>query len=92
MCLGSIIIHFSHQDLLGTLLLFFCNVEQSTYIKNSPDPILLHLEVGAIFFKYRDVIKVATYFHGHDDYKQHSTDICGKYKQNKFELDFVEFW
>jgi len=73
------------------LLLSFCNVKQSTYIENSADPILPHLEVGAIFFKYRNVVKVATYFHGHDDYKQHNTDICGKCEQNRFELDFVEF-
>ena len=39
------------------------------YIENSADLILSCLEVGAIFFEYRDVIKMATCFHGHDDYK-----------------------
>ena len=48
------------------------------YIENSADPILPFLEVDAIFFEYRDVIKAATYFHGHDDYKWRSTDVCGK--------------
>ena len=60
------------------LLLSFCNIEQSTYIKNSTDLILPCLEVGVIFFEYRDVIKAATCFHGHDDYKWHSADVCGK--------------
>ena len=80
MCLGSIVTCSSYQDLWGMLLLSFCNVEQSTYIENSADPILPRLEVGAIFFEYRDVVKVATCFHGHDDYKQCSTDVCGKYE------------
>ena len=48
------------------------------YIENSTDPILPHLEFGAIFFEYRDVIKVATCFYGHDNYKQHSTNVCEK--------------
>ena len=48
------------------------------YIENSTDPILPHLEVGVIFFEYRDVVKVATCFHSHDDYKCCSTDICKK--------------
>ena len=78
MCLGSIIACSSHQDLWGVLLLFFCNVEQSMYIENSADLILLCLKVGAIFFKYRDVIKAATCFHSYDDYKWHSTDVCRK--------------
>ena len=60
------------------LLLSFCNVEQSMYIKNSADLILPYLEVDAIFFEYRDVIKVATCFHSHDNYKWYSTDVCGK--------------
>jgi len=48
------------------------------YIENSADPILSHLEVSAIFFEYRDVIKMATCFHSHDDYKWRSADVCGK--------------
>ena len=45
-----------------------------------------------IFFEYRDVVKAATCFCGHDDYKWCSADICGKCeKKNRFELDFIEF-
>ena len=87
MCFGGIVIHFSHQDLWGALLLSFCNVEQSTYIENSADPILLRLEVSTIFFEYRNVIKVATCFCSHDDYKWRSADVCGKWV--KMDLNWI---
>ena len=48
------------------------------YIENSADPILPCLEVGAIFFEYRDIIKTATCFRGHDDYKHCNADVCEK--------------
>ena len=76
--LGGIIVCLSHQDLWGVLLLFFCNVEQSMYIENSTDLILPHLKVNTIFSEYRNVIKMATCFHGHDDYKQCSVNVCRK--------------
>ena len=68
--LGGIIAYSSYQDLWGALLLSFCNVEQFTYIKNSADLILPYLEVGVIFFKYRDVINTATCFCDYDNYKR----------------------
>jgi len=37
-------------------------------MKNYLDPGLLHLEVGAIFFEYRNVVKIATCFCGYNNY------------------------
>ena len=73
------------------LLLFFCNVEQSTYIENSTDPILPCLEVGAIFFKYRDVIKAATCFCVMITINGIVLTFVGSVSKNRFELDFIEF-
>ena len=57
------------------------------YIENSADLILPCLEVGAIFFKYRNIIKAATCFCSHDDYNSIVLMFVGSV--SKIDLNYI---